>query len=118
MGRRQERVAEQIHRTISDLLTYQTQDPRLAGVTVSGAEITGDLRRATVYILPKNSPAETTEALRGLEHAQGYLRHELAERLQLRFAPELSFAMDERHAQAEHWQQLIDQLAGGKTGNG
>ncbi len=110
MSRRQERVGEQIHRVLSELLTFETQDPRLANLTVTRAEITGDLRRATVYILPYGTAEETQAAFEALRHAQGYLRHALAERLQLRFAPELDFAIDEQTAQADHVQQLLDNL--------
>ena len=115
MTRRQERVSEQIHRAISELLTFQTQDPRLAGVTVTNVDITGDLRRATVYVQPRATQAETVELLEGLQHAHGYLRRQVAERLQLRFAPELRFAIDENTANESHIQELIDQLSRGTS---
>ena len=110
MSKRQERVSEQIHRAVSELLTFETQDPRLDNLTVTRAEVTGDLRRATVYILPGRTPEETRTALAGLHHAQNYLRRALAEQLQLRFVPELEFAIDERTAQANRVEKLLDDL--------
>ncbi len=110
MTRRQERVSEQIHRVLSELLTFEMQDPRLANITLRRAEITGDLRHATAYVLPHGSVAEMQQDLEALRHAQGFLRRQLAERLQLRFAPELSFEIDEQSAQEERVQKLLDEL--------
>ncbi len=110
MSKRQERVSEQIHHAVSELLTFETQDPRLANLTLTRVEITGDLRRATVYILPGSTPEETKAALAGLHHAQSYLRRGLAEQLQLRFVPELDFALDEQTAQADRVEKLLDEL--------
>ncbi len=110
MTRRQERVSEQIHRVLSELLTFEMQDPQLANLTISRAEITGDLRHATAYVLPHGGEEEMKQDLAALRHAQGFLRRQLAERLQLRFAPDLSFEWDEQSAQEEHLQKLLDEL--------
>ncbi len=110
MTRRQERVSEQIHRVLSELLTFEMQDPRLANITLSRAEITGDLHHATAYVLPHGSEQEMKQDLDALRHAQGFLRRQLAERLQLRFAPDLSFELDEQSAQEERLQKLLDEL--------
>ncbi len=111
MSRRQDRVGEQIHRVMSELLTFETQDPRLANLTVSRAEITGDLRHAIIYVLPHGRADDMAEAFAGLGHARDFLRRRLAERLQLQFAPEITFAWDEQNTREEHLQSLLDELS-------
>ncbi len=110
MNHRPERVGEEIKRTLVELLTYETQDSRLAGVTVMHVDVTGDLRRATAYVLPAHEASQTQEILSGLGHAQGYLRRRLAERLQLRFVPEIRFAVDQESPRAERVEHLLDEL--------
>ena len=102
-------MSEQIHRVISELLTFETQDPRLTNLTVTRADITADLRHATVFVLPHGSAEDTTETFAGLEHARNYLRHQLAQRLQLRFAPEITFALDEQVGKDERSKELLDE---------
>ncbi len=110
MSHRQERVSEQIHRTLSELITFESEDPRLAHVTISRVEVTGDLSRATIYILPNGNADDLQQAFEGLKHAQGYLRRQLARHLQLRLAPEIHFVLDEQAVRDEHLQQLLDDL--------
>jgi ribosome-binding factor A len=110
MSRRQDRVSEQIHRVLGELLVFHTQDPRLTNVTVTHVDVTSDLRRATIFVMPRETDAETKATLAALTHAHKFLRHGLAGRLQLRFAPELEFAVDEASAQSEHVMNLLDQV--------
>ncbi len=110
MTKRQERVGVQVRRVLSELVAFELQDPRLANVTVSRVEMTGDLSRAKVYILPTGGPEEMKQVFQGLEHARGYLRHQVAERVQLRFAPEIVFALDQQGINAERVQKLLDEL--------
>ncbi len=110
MTKRQARVGEQIHRVLSELLAYEMQDPRLANISLGRTEVSGDLSHATVYVLPQGTPEELQEQLAALRHAQGFLRHELAETLQLRFVPELRFALDEETVREERLQRLLDEL--------
>jgi ribosome-binding factor A len=109
-NRRQRRVAELIHKELSVLLMLEARDPRLAGVTVTGVDVTPDLLLAHVYFTVLGDAEAESEALAGLNHASGYLRTELASRVQLRFVPELSFAIDKSAAYGRRIDQLLDQL--------
>ena len=91
------RVSEAVREELSELIGYELNDPRLTDVWVTHVEVSPDMRHAHVKI--GTGPGDgktnvTTVALAGLEHAQNYLRHELAARLNLRRVPELHFLLD------------------------
>jgi ribosome-binding factor A len=108
--RRQERVSERIHHELSDLLQNRISDPRLVYVTVTEVEVTADLKQATVYVSALGDGQARREALQGLEHASRYIRRELAQRLQMRFAPEVRFSLDETWERGERIDRLLDKL--------
>lgn len=107
---RQRRVAELINEEMSMILQDEVQDPRIAGVTVTGAHVSRDLRQATVYITT-DDPESGREALAALERSQGYLRRQLAARAFLRFVPELRFRVDDSLQQAKRIESLLDEVA-------
>ncbi len=107
--RRQKKVAELLHKEISQLIQFQTQDPRLGFVTITGVDVTPDLRQAKVYftILDDDSLEET---LAGLNSASGFFRHQLAQTLDLRHIPELSFKWDKTLENALRIDSLLDTI--------
>jgi len=108
--RRQRRVAELIHQEISLLIQRQVRDPRLGSITVTGVEVTQDLRLAHIYVSVMGGDYEAAQALAGLKSAAGFFRHELGSALSLRFTPELSFRLDKSLEQALRIDQLLDSL--------
>ena len=86
------RVSVAVREELGELIGYEMDDPRLIDVCVTHVEISSDMRYAHVKI--SASEGGSTAALKGLEHAQNYLRHELAARLNLRRVPELHFTLD------------------------
>jgi ribosome-binding factor A len=109
-SRRQRRVAELIYRELSTLLLQWVQDPRLAGVTITEVEVTKDLLQARVYFTAFEAEDGGKEALAGLEHAKGFLRSQLAERVELRFMPDLIFSQDKSAQYGRRIDALLDQL--------
>lgn len=91
---RPERVAEQIHKTISRLLLDGIKDPRVAPVTITGVNITRDLRLARVYFSVSDEKLERREAESGLKSAAAYIRREVGQAVRLRTVPELRFEYD------------------------
>jgi ribosome-binding factor A len=69
-------------------------DPRVQGVTVTGVDVAPDMRNARVSISLLGDDQRLRDAIKGLNHAAGKLRHELGERLRLRAIPVLHFAPD------------------------
>ncbi len=109
--RRQRRVADRVRAEIADLLERRTEDPRLHGVTITSVEVSPDLRQAVVYVSALSGVEGSREALAGLEHAKGFLRHELASRLELRVIPELIFRWDASLETGERISHILDELA-------
>ncbi len=113
--RRQRRVSELIHRELSLLLLRQVRDPRLSGVTITSVEVTPDLLLARVRFSVLGESEEEEEAMAAFQHAGGFLRTQLAARVQLRFAPELVFSVDKSTAYARRIDELLEQV---KQSNG
>ena len=108
--RRQLRVAGQIHRELSTLLLFEARDPRLVGVTITGVDITSDLLIAHVYFTLLGTEEEKSGAMAALEHAKGYLRTQVAARIQQRLAPELHFHLDRSGEQGDRIERILDRL--------
>ncbi len=110
-SRRQRRVAELIHRELSLLLMLDAGDPRLADVTITAVDITPDLQLARVFFTVLGDDDRLSEAQAGLQRATGYLRTQLAARVQLRLIPHLVFELDKSAAYGRRIDELLDELA-------
>jgi ribosome-binding factor A len=112
MTRRTERLNQVIQIEISDLLRKHINDPRLNGlISVTGVSISKDLQNATVLISALCDNADKKEILKGFTSAAGFLRRELAHRLNIRVTPELSFEFDDSIERGVNLVNLIDKLA-------
>src|SRR5947209_11878762 len=89
------RVAEAIRETASETILYDMHDPRVKFVTVTRAEVSGDLQHAKVYVSIMGTDKEQQLTLQGLRHAAGFVQSKLARRLQTRFTPVLTFVLDQ-----------------------
>jgi ribosome-binding factor A len=107
---KQQRTATQIRTILSDLFLFQISDPRLTGVTVTDVNIDRELQHANIYVQALGDDSREDEVMTGLERAQGYIRREIAQRLQLRSAPHLHFRWDPTLAHAEQINDLLDSL--------
>ncbi len=116
-SRRQRRVASLIHRELSQILLFESKDPRVHDVTITDVEVTADLQLARVYFRVVGGETQTQEALDGLMHAKGYLRTQLAGRLELRLTPDLSFEVDRTAEYAQRIEELLEQIAASETPN-
>jgi len=92
--RRTLRVSEAVREELSEIIGFETEDPRLLAIEVMEAHVSPDGRHATVRVACRGSEREQKESMAALEHARHYLRHELASRLDLRHVPELHFTQD------------------------
>ena len=89
------RVAEAVREVASETILYELRDPRVKLVTVTRAEVSGDLQHAKVYVSVMGTPQEQQLTLRGLKHAAGFVQSKLAKRLQTRFTPVVRFVLDQ-----------------------
>jgi ribosome-binding factor A len=109
---RHERVGEEIAHEINAMLAGELKDPRLEGnVSVSGVRVQPDMKHARVFVSVRTENSkEQADAIKALEHASGYIRHELIERLQLRRLPDLHFTLDLSQEHVERIEQLLKQM--------
>jgi ribosome-binding factor A len=107
MTRRTERMSDLVRAELSDLILREIKDPRIRLVSLTGVEVTSDLRRAVVRVSALGDETQRAEAVEALKHARGFLRTELARRLRTRATPELVFELDRG---AEHSQKISDLL--------
>ena len=88
------RVREVIREVASETILFELKDPRVKNVTVTRAEVTGDLQHAKVFVSIMGSASEQTLCLHGLRHAAGFVQSKLADRMQTRFTPTVQFELD------------------------
>ncbi|HUN63984.1 MAG TPA: 30S ribosome-binding factor RbfA [Candidatus Sulfotelmatobacter sp.] len=109
---RHERVGEEIAHEINAMLAGELKDPRLEGnVCVSEVRVQPDMKHARVFVSVRTENSkEQVDAIKALEHASGYIRHELIERLQMRRLPDLHFTLDLSQEHIERIEQLLKQM--------
>lgn len=108
---RHERVGEEIAHEINAMLAGELKDPRLEGMVVaSEVRVQPDMKHARVFINVQGTNKEQLDAIKALEHASGYIRRELVERLQLRRVPELHFALDLSQEHVERIERLLKEM--------
>lgn len=108
MSRRTDRVEDQLRHELAELLLRRVHDPRARGCTIVEVHVSPDLRHARVSVSALGDEEARQDAVAALDHARGFLRTGLAERLRhLRRIPDLTFELDRG---AEHSQRIADLL--------
>ena len=105
---RNQRLGNQVLRTLNELLRFETKDPRLEMVSLTSVDLSRDLSvaRVTFSMLdPNGDPAPVQD---GLERAGGFLRGRLGREIKIRHVPELRFSHDDSAAEAQRISSLID----------
>jgi len=115
MSVRQERIQEQLVQELSEMIRRDLRDPRIGFVTLTGAEITRDLRHAKVFVSIYGTEEEQKQALKALNSASGILRGEFARRVHLRVAPDIEFRLDEGIARGQRIFELLHSVEGDLT---
>lgn len=110
MRHRQEQLGEAIAHELSTLIRERMQDPRIGFASVTSVELSADLRHAKVFISVMGDADKQRATMQALAHGAGFLRHELAQRLTVRYTPELSFRLDESIAHGAHIVELLRDL--------
>ncbi|HKV63541.1 MAG TPA: 30S ribosome-binding factor RbfA [Candidatus Acidoferrum sp.] len=108
---RHERVGEEIAHEINAMLAGELKDPRLeVSVVASEVRVQPDMKHARVFISVKGTNKEQSDAIKALDHAAGFIRRELVERLQLRRVPELHFTLDLSQEHVERIERLLKEM--------
>ncbi len=103
------RVAEAVREVASETILYDLRDPRVKLVTVTRAEVSGDLQHAKVFVSIMGTEKEQQLTLHGLRHACGFVQSKLAKRLQTRFTPVLQFVLDQGVKKSIEMTRLINE---------
>ncbi len=107
---RMERLEEQFKREISELMLTKMRDPRTKMVTVMGVEISSELDVAKVFVAIINDTKAKKEILKVLGNAAGFIRSELAGKIEIRRMPKLIFILDETTEQSMHIDRILEDL--------
>jgi ribosome-binding factor A len=104
---RSDRVGGLIQQVMAELLQKQVSDPRLTDVTITGVQVSRDLRLAKIYFCMPAGEVARSDALDGFARARGFLKRELAQRLTLRYMPDLRFYYDGSFDYGAHIERLL-----------
>jgi ribosome-binding factor A len=89
------RVSEVVRETAASAILFDLKDPRVKGVTVTRAEVSGDLQHAKVFVSVMGTEREQQLTMHGLKSAAGFIQTKLADRLTSRYVPHVTFVLDE-----------------------
>ncbi len=107
---RLERISDRIRDDLSEMLLQEVSDPRLDGVFISGVKVDRELAYADIYVSALEGSERADEILEGLQHAQGYLRRGLSQRIELRTFPRLRFHWDPTAEKAARIEEILASL--------
>ena len=105
-----ERLGEALREEIETILEGELGDPRIGLANVTEVHLSPDNRSAHILVAVQGNELDAERTLQGLDAARGYIRRELAERLKLRRAPELFFALDKTQVYGARIDQLLNRM--------
>lgn len=107
---RAKKIAKRIQEDLSVLLLREASDPRLEGVNVTDVQVDRELAYATLYVSTVEGEERKDEIMDALRGARGYLRSELASKIELHSFPELRFRWDDTPARAARIDELLEKM--------
>ena len=112
------RINMEVQRELSEIIRTEIKDPRVSSAMTSivAVEVTPDLKYCKAYVSVLGSPEAAQAAVAGLKSAVGYIRRELARRVNLRNTPEIRFIVDQSIAYGVKMSKLIDEVNRKETG--
>ena len=111
------RIDEELKKEISSIITYELKNPNITGmISVTKAKITPDLKYAQVYVSILNSK-NTKETLAALKKSSGFVRTEVAKRINLRITPEIIFVLDDSMEYGERIDKILKEILPSKPEN-
>lgn len=105
------RINEEVMRELSNIIRSEVKDPRVNPMTsVVSVEVAPDLKTCKAYISVLGDDESCKKTIEGLKSSQGFIRRELARRVNLRNTPEIKFILDQSIAYAARMSKLIDEV--------
>lgn len=109
-GKRAVRVGDQIMKEIADLLMRKVKDPRVYGVTLTGIDLSDDLKHGRVFYSIMGEKEDILKTQNGLDSAKGYIKREIGRRLNLRYMPDLIFQYDPTIETGNQMEKLFQKI--------
>ncbi|MEM8777583.1 MAG: 30S ribosome-binding factor RbfA [Cyanobacteria bacterium P01_G01_bin.49] len=111
-NRRVSRVSSLIKREVSQMLLFDIKDDRVGAgmVSVIDVDLSGDLQHAKIFVSIYGTEEARVETMQGLKSSEGYVRRELAQRIRLRRAPEVTFLEDRAIERGDKMLHLLNQI--------
>jgi ribosome-binding factor A len=107
---RLQRIADRIRQELSEMVVKEIADPRLDGISITDVKVDRELAYSDIYVSAIEGVTRSKEVIQGLEHASGFLRKSLADRIELRVFPRLRFHWDPTPERADHIEVLLASL--------
>ncbi|MCK9594606.1 MAG: 30S ribosome-binding factor RbfA [Candidatus Omnitrophica bacterium] len=107
---RKEKVQDAIQKEVCSIIQKELKDPRLGFITITEVDISDDLRNAKIFYSVLGDEAQAKKTQEALDSALGLIRTLIAERIQLRFAPEIIFRQDRSAQYSMRIQEVLDQI--------
>jgi ribosome-binding factor A len=104
------RVGDLILREVAELISRKVQDPRVSGVTLTGIELSNDLRHAKIFFSRIGEEKDVEGAKKGLDSAKGFIKREVGMRVELRYIPDIVFIHDRSLKTGADMERLLDRL--------
>ena len=109
-GTRLQRIADRIRQELSEMLIREISDPRLKQIYVTDVKVDKELAYADIYVSAVEGVSRSADVIAGLESASGFIRKNLASRVELRTLPRLRFHWDMTPENADHIEQVLAEL--------
>ena len=105
--KRVRRVSELIRQIVSETLMFKVKNPDAQNISVHGVEVAENLRHVKIFVVPGGDKAQIEKAMAALEKSKGFVRKQISDQTDLKFAPELNFVYDESLDRADHIEALL-----------
>ncbi len=109
-GTRLHRIADRIRQELSEMLIREINDPRLKQIYVTDVKVDRELAYADIYVSAVEGVSRSADVLAGLESASGFIKRNLASRVELRAFPHLRFHWDMTPENADHIERVLAEL--------
>ncbi|MBN1292619.1 MAG: 30S ribosome-binding factor RbfA [Candidatus Latescibacteria bacterium] len=107
---RSDRVSHLIHREVSEIIDHELRDERIGMVTVTGVDVSKDLRNAKIYVSILGTENDIKDSMKALNAATGFIRTTLGSRVILKYLPTISFQHDTSTINGMHIDKLLEKI--------
>jgi ribosome-binding factor A len=107
---RKARIEEAYQKEILNIITYNVRDPRLRGISITQVVFTPDLRLAKVYYDVPEGKERIVEINKGLKKSKGFIKRALAQKVKIKYTPDIIFYFDETAQVKDRIDQLFDEI--------